>query len=128
MIVMFFCQLKLRLSSILGDSKTPLEVLAFTAITLGLVYVGSCCEEIAQSIIFALMDRSEAELSDPLVRFLPLALGLLYLGKQVMARDVYFNLTFLNTTFNFFDLSSVNYIFNVFVCLFIPIGKCGSHC
>ncbi|KMZ67453.1 26S proteasome regulatory subunit N1 [Zostera marina] len=75
-------ELKVRLSSILGDSKTPLEVLAFTAITLGLVYVGSCCEEIAQSIIFALMDRSEAELSDPLVRFLPLALGLLYLGKQ----------------------------------------------
>lgn len=126
MIDIFICQLKVRLSSILGDSKTPLEVLAFTAITLGLVYVGSCCEEIAQSIIFALMDRSEAELSDPLVRFLPLALGLLYLGKQVMARAIYFNLAFLNITFIFFELSYLIYIFNFF-CALILTGKCGSH-
>ncbi|KAK1326758.1 26S proteasome non-ATPase regulatory subunit 2 1A [Acorus calamus] len=75
-------ELKVPLSQILGDAKTPLEVLAFTAISLGLVYVGSCNEEVAQSIIFALMDRSEAELNDSLTRLLPVALGLLFLGKQ----------------------------------------------
>ncbi|XP_038972855.1 26S proteasome non-ATPase regulatory subunit 2 homolog A-like isoform X2 [Phoenix dactylifera] len=75
-------ELKVRLSLILGDPKTPLEVLVFSAITLGLVYVGSCNEEIAQSIIFALMDRSDTELNEPLIRLLPVALGLLYLGKQ----------------------------------------------
>ncbi|XP_010918461.1 26S proteasome non-ATPase regulatory subunit 2 homolog A [Elaeis guineensis] len=75
-------ELRARLSLILGDPKTPLEVLVFSAITLGLVYVGSCNEEIAQSIIFALMDRSETELNEPLTRLLPVALGLLYLGKQ----------------------------------------------
>lgn len=68
---------------ILGDGKSSLDVIAFTAIALGLVYVGSCNEEVAQAIIFALMDRSESELGDPLARFLPLGLGLLYLGKQV---------------------------------------------
>ncbi|MCI09189.1 26S proteasome non-ATPase regulatory subunit 2 1A-like, partial [Trifolium medium] len=36
----------------------------------------------AQAIIFALMDRSESELGEPLTRLLPLGLGLLYLGKQ----------------------------------------------
>ncbi|KAL3325699.1 hypothetical protein AABB24_036770 [Solanum stoloniferum] len=67
---------------ILEDNKVPLDVIAFTAISLGLVYVGSCHHEIAQEIIYALTDRSEAELGEPLARLLPLALGLLYLGKQ----------------------------------------------
>ncbi|CAI0385258.1 unnamed protein product, partial [Linum tenue] len=75
-------QIRGKLMPILSDSKTPLDVVAFTAISLGLIYVGSCNEEVAQAIIFALMDRSEAELQDPLTKFLPLGLGLLYLGKQ----------------------------------------------
>lgn len=75
-------ELRVRLTSILGDSKSPLEVLVFSAVTLGLVHVGSCNEDIAQTIILAIMERSEAELSEPLTRLLPVALGLLYLGKQ----------------------------------------------
>ncbi|XP_043717173.1 26S proteasome non-ATPase regulatory subunit 2 homolog A-like isoform X3 [Telopea speciosissima] len=71
-----------KLSPILGDSKAPLDVIAFTTISLGLVYVGSCNEDVAQAIVFALMDRSESELGEPLTRLLPLGLGLLYLGKQ----------------------------------------------
>eukprot|EP00268_Persea_americana_P057674 TRINITY_DN691_c0_g1_i1.p1 TRINITY_DN691_c0_g1~~TRINITY_DN691_c0_g1_i1.p1 ORF type:complete len:893 (-),score=184.61 TRINITY_DN691_c0_g1_i1:411-3089(-) len=75
-------QIRSLLSPILGDSKAPLDVVAFTAISLGLVFVGSCNEEVAQSIIFSLMDRSDTELGESLTRFLPLGLGLLYLGKQ----------------------------------------------
>ncbi|KAG8386850.1 hypothetical protein BUALT_Bualt03G0191900 [Buddleja alternifolia] len=75
-------QVRSCLMPIIGDGKASLDVIAFTAIALGLVYVGSCNEEIAQAIIFALMDRSESELGEPLARFLPLGLGLLYLGKQ----------------------------------------------
>ncbi|KAA8526343.1 hypothetical protein F0562_008454 [Nyssa sinensis] len=75
-------QIRRKLTPILGDTKAPLDVIAFTAISLGLVYVGSCNEEVAQAIIFALMDRSESELGEPLSRLLPLGLGLLYLGKQ----------------------------------------------
>ncbi|KAL9252123.1 26S proteasome non-ATPase regulatory subunit 2 homolog A-like protein [Drosera capensis] len=71
-----------KLMPILADPKASLDVIAFTAISLGLVYVGSCNEEVAQAIIFSLMDRSETELGDPLSRLLPLGLGLLYLGKQ----------------------------------------------
>lgn len=76
-------QLRVQLSAILGDPQATLEVLVFTAVALGLVFVGSCNEEIAQSIIFFLMERSEAELAEPIIRLLPVALGLLYLGKQV---------------------------------------------
>ena len=71
------------MTPILNDAKASLDVVAFTAISLGLIYVGSCNEEVAQAIIFALMDRSDAELGEPLTRLLPLGLGLLYLGKQV---------------------------------------------
>ncbi|CAL5381212.1 unnamed protein product [Camellia sinensis] len=75
-------QIRSKLTPILGDNKVPLDVIAFTAISLALVYVGSCNEEVALAIIFALMDRSESELGEPLTRLLPLGLGLLYLGKQ----------------------------------------------
>jgi 26S proteasome regulatory subunit N1 len=79
---MFLQVLKL-LSPILVDWKVPIDVIAFTAISLGLIYVGSCNDEVAQSIIIALMERSDSELGEPLIRFLCLGLGLLYLGKQV---------------------------------------------
>lgn len=75
-------QIRSKLIPVLGDAKAPLDVVAFTAIALGLVFVGSCNEDIAQAIIFALMDRSESELVEPLTHLLPLGLGLLYLGKQ----------------------------------------------
>ncbi|XP_061355579.1 26S proteasome non-ATPase regulatory subunit 2 homolog A [Gastrolobium bilobum] len=75
-------QLRYKLAPIMNDVKAPLDVVAFTAISLGLIYVGSCNEEVAQAIIFALMDRTDSELGEPLTRLLPLGLGLLYLGKQ----------------------------------------------
>lgn len=68
---------------LLLDGRSSVDVIAFAAISLGLVYVGSCNEDVAQNIVLALMDRSESELADPLARFLPLGLGLLFLGKQV---------------------------------------------
>ncbi|WVZ07830.1 hypothetical protein V8G54_021176 [Vigna mungo] len=76
-------QLPEKLTGVLNDSKASLDVLAFTAISLGLIFVGSCNEEIAQAIIYTVMDRSESELGEPLTRLLPLGLGLLYIGKQV---------------------------------------------
>jgi 26S proteasome regulatory subunit N1 len=86
-------QLRCKLVPILNDAKASLDVIAFTAISLGLIYVGSCNEEVAQALIFALMDRSESELEEPLARLLPLGLGLLYLGKQVIcwAVSVFFS-------------------------------------
>lgn len=58
-------------------------MIAFTAISLGLVYVGSCDENVAQAIIDVL-GRRAPELGQPLTRLLILGLGLIYLGKQVI--------------------------------------------
>jgi hypothetical protein len=66
------------------DFKVGIKVASFVVLALGLVYVGSYNEDVAQSIIFALMDHGEAELGKPLVDFLCLGLGFLYLGKHVM--------------------------------------------
>ncbi|GFS30593.1 26S proteasome regulatory subunit S2 1A [Actinidia rufa] len=75
-------QIRSKLNRILRENKAPLDVIAFTAISMGLVYVGSCNEEAARWIILALRNRSDSELKEPLIRLLPLGLGLIYLGKQ----------------------------------------------
>lgn len=70
-------------------------MIAFTSLSLGLIYLGSCNEEVAQAIIFALMDRNESELGEALGRLLPLSLGLLYLGKQVSQHSAVNTLSFV---------------------------------
>lgn len=114
-----FRQIRSKLSPILNDAKAPLDVIAFASLSLGMIYVGSCNEEVAQSIIFALMDRSEAELGDALTRFLPLGLGLLYLGKQV-GNVLYLVSIFIrkNGYLHFFD--SIN------LFRYLP-GKCRGY-
>ncbi|XP_028108554.1 26S proteasome non-ATPase regulatory subunit 2 homolog A-like isoform X2 [Camellia sinensis] len=77
-------QIRSKLSRVLEDKKMPLDVIVFTAISLGLVYVGSCDEDVSRTIISALRHRSVSELGQPLTRLLPLGLGLLYLGKLEM--------------------------------------------
>ncbi|KAG8475414.1 hypothetical protein CXB51_032259 [Gossypium anomalum] len=70
------------LTAILKHENVPPDVIAFTAISLGLVYVGSCNEEVSQAIANALTGRTVSELGHPISRLLVLALGLIYLGKQ----------------------------------------------
>ncbi|CAI9771985.1 unnamed protein product [Fraxinus pennsylvanica] len=75
-------QISSILNSILEDSKESLDVIAFSAVSLGLVHVGSCSEYFAETITLTLKTRNASELGEPLFRLLPLGLGLLYLGKQ----------------------------------------------
>jgi len=69
---------------LVADAEVPMEVCVFAALSLGLVFVGTCDENIAEVITTQLMDRSEkdAHASSPLMRFLCLALGLLFLGRE----------------------------------------------
>lgn len=71
------------LAPILKDSKVPLAVVAFTAISLGLVYLGTCDDDISGAIRNQLTTRSETELGMAIAKLLPLGLGILYLGNQV---------------------------------------------
>eukprot|EP01012_Entosiphon_sulcatum_P006973 TRINITY_DN13430_c0_g1_i1.p1 TRINITY_DN13430_c0_g1~~TRINITY_DN13430_c0_g1_i1.p1 ORF type:complete len:875 (+),score=233.21 TRINITY_DN13430_c0_g1_i1:35-2659(+) len=67
-----------------ADDDTPLDLCAFAALSLGLVFVGTCDENICEVLTTALMARGEKQeqLNDSLLRFLGLALGLLFLGRQ----------------------------------------------
>lgn len=65
--------------------SSNMEVVGVTALALGLIGVGSCNDEIATTILQTLMEKTEAELKDPFAKYLPLGIGLCYLGKQEAA-------------------------------------------
>ncbi|CAL5375091.1 unnamed protein product [Camellia sinensis] len=123
-------QIRSKLTPILGDNKVPLDVIAFTAISLALVYVGSCNEEVAQAIIFALMDRSESELGEPLTRLLPLGLGLLYLGKQSVEATAEVSKTFNEKIRKYYDMTLLSCAYagtgNVLKVQHL-LGQCAQH-
>ncbi|CAL5402386.1 unnamed protein product [Camellia sinensis] len=123
-------QIRSKLTPILGDNKVPLDVIAFTAISLALVYVGSCNEEVVQAIIFALMDRSESELGEPLTRLLPLGLGLLYLGKQSVKATAEVSKTFNEKIRKYYDMTLLSCAYagtgNVLKVQHL-LGQCAQH-
>eukprot|EP00602_Paraphysomonas_sp_CaronLab_P000859 CAMPEP_0185030934 /NCGR_PEP_ID=MMETSP1103-20130426/18094_1 /TAXON_ID=36769 /ORGANISM="Paraphysomonas bandaiensis, Strain Caron Lab Isolate" /LENGTH=894 /DNA_ID=CAMNT_0027566249 /DNA_START=45 /DNA_END=2729 /DNA_ORIENTATION=- len=55
---------------------------SLAALSLGMVFVGTCDDEIAGVIVQRLMEASDDELNHTTARFLCLGLGLLYLGKN----------------------------------------------
>uniref|UniRef100_A0A182VWP2 26S proteasome non-ATPase regulatory subunit 2 n=1 Tax=Anopheles minimus TaxID=112268 RepID=A0A182VWP2_9DIPT len=59
-----------------------MEVMGIAALSLGMIAVGSCNSEVTEVLLQIIMDRSEADLKDTYARFLPLGLGLVYLGRQ----------------------------------------------
>lgn len=54
---------------------------SLAALSLGMVFVGTCDDEIAGIIIQRMMEASADELNNTISRYLCLGLGLLYLGK-----------------------------------------------
>merc|ERR1740130_262217 len=62
------------------DSSQGMETVALTCLSLGLTYVGSCNEDLAGSFVEAFLDRSDADLRDPMARTMCLGFGLLYMG------------------------------------------------
>lgn len=69
---------------IVEDAEASVDLVSLSALSLGLVFVGSTNSEIAQAILQVFMMRGEDSTftNNTLSRFLCLALGLLYLGKQ----------------------------------------------
>ncbi|CAK9828432.1 26S proteasome non-ATPase regulatory subunit 2 [Anthophora retusa] len=73
---------------VLRDPKSSWEVIGVAGLALGMVSVGSCNPYVTTSIMHALMEKSEADLKDTYARFLPLGLGLCFLGKQEAAEAI----------------------------------------
>lgn len=65
------------------DNSTRLQ--AMGALSLGLIFVGTCDDDVAQSILQILMEKDEEQLNDPFTRIFALGLGLLFLGQQAKA-------------------------------------------
>jgi len=59
-----------------------MEILGLTALSCGMIAVGSCNSEVVKEIVEVLHERKENNFKDPYAKFLPLGLGLCFLGKQ----------------------------------------------
>lgn len=72
------------LTPVVADADSTMETAAFAALSLGLVFVGSCHDSISQTVMGALMERCEASNieKDSMARFFCVGVGLLYLGAQ----------------------------------------------
>lgn len=68
---------------VMSDKKSTPEVIALAAISCGMINVASGNHKVVSSILQTLFDLSQTELNEgTFSRFLPLALGLCYLGKK----------------------------------------------
>ena len=67
---------------VLSDSKSTIEVIGVTALSCGLIAVGSGNGDVTSAIMQVFIEKPDLDVKDNFVRFLPLALGLCYLGKQ----------------------------------------------
>ena len=70
------------MAPLIMDPNYNIDLNALTALNLGLVFVGSCNEEVAQCVIETLMERTPEQLEHPMARYFGLALGLIYFGQQ----------------------------------------------
>ena len=76
---------------VMTDKKSTSEVVALAAIACGMINVGSGNHEVVSSILQTLLDLSPSELNEgTFSKFLPLALGLCYLGWYIYKVIVFF--------------------------------------
>lgn len=73
-----------NLTPMIVDTACSIECSAMAAVSLGLIFVSSCNDEVAQAILQTLIERQAVEgaLSGTWPHFFAVGLGLLYLGQQ----------------------------------------------
>jgi 26S proteasome regulatory subunit N1 len=69
------------ISNVISDSTANMEIVGVSALSLGLIAIGTANGEVTSTLIQTLLERSEAELKETFSKFLALAIGLIYLGK-----------------------------------------------
>ncbi|XP_019864481.1 PREDICTED: 26S proteasome non-ATPase regulatory subunit 2-like [Amphimedon queenslandica] len=71
------------LSPVFSDPNSSFEVICLAALSSAMIVIGTCHSDLADTIISIMMNPDhESDLSTTHSRYLALALGLLYLGKQ----------------------------------------------
>lgn len=69
------------ISNVISDSSANMEIVGVSALSLGLISIGTANGEVTSTLIQTLLERSEVELKETFSKFLALAIGLIYLGK-----------------------------------------------
>ncbi|KAJ3410476.1 proteasome regulatory particle base subunit [Chytridiales sp. JEL 0842] len=67
---------------LVSDTGLTMELSAMAALSLGLIFVGTCHGDITSTILQTMMEREDAQLKDTYAKFLGVGLALLFLGKQ----------------------------------------------
>lgn len=69
------------ISNVISDSSANMEIVGVSALSLGLIAIGTANGEVTSTLIQTLLERNEVELKETFSKFLALAIGLIYLGK-----------------------------------------------
>ncbi|KAJ1972597.1 proteasome regulatory particle base subunit [Dimargaris xerosporica] len=64
------------------EPTSAMDLAALSALTAGLVTIGSCHGELTSTILEALTERSKTQLDHSFARYMGVGLALMYLGKQ----------------------------------------------
>merc|ERR1712156_26209 len=70
---------------VFADARSNMEVVGVAALACGLIAVGSCNGEVTSTILQTLMEKCETDVAgmkESYAKYLPLGIGLCYLGKQ----------------------------------------------
>jgi len=70
---------------VFADARSSMEVVGVAALACGLIAVGSCNGEVTSTILQTLMEKCETDVAgmkESYAKYLPLGIGLCYLGKQ----------------------------------------------
>eukprot|EP01017_Pseudomicrothorax_dubius_P046408 TRINITY_DN8170_c0_g2_i4.p1 TRINITY_DN8170_c0_g2~~TRINITY_DN8170_c0_g2_i4.p1 ORF type:complete len:750 (-),score=243.54 TRINITY_DN8170_c0_g2_i4:172-2421(-) len=70
------------LTPLVIDPNLSVELSAFAALSIGLIFVGRCHEDAANSILQTLSERPENQLNMTISRYFSVGLSLLFLGQQ----------------------------------------------
>ena len=70
------------LMPIISDVGLEMQLVGAAALALGFIFVGTCHGDLTSLFLQTLMERDESALKSTYTRFIGLALGLLFLGKQ----------------------------------------------
>jgi 26S proteasome regulatory subunit N1 len=74
-------ELKELLEGTIANTEGNIAESAMAALSLGMIFVGTCDDDIGTVILTRLMETSEVDHNQSISRFLSLGLGLLYLGR-----------------------------------------------
>lgn len=103
---------------VLHDPSSTSELRGLAALSCGLIAVGSANGEVTSNIAQVLIEKSDIKVSDPFARFLPLALGLCYLGKQEEADAIQATLEVIeNKAFRAMSTTLVD------ICAYVATGN-----